>query len=68
MLLYVYDLSLGTGEPARGLFPVEDPFYSQHSSVACSSLFRLGAPQASLFCVSMSIGILVVQVLFRQPC
>lgn len=28
MLLYVYDLRLGIGEPARELFPVEDPFYS----------------------------------------
>jgi hypothetical protein len=51
------------------LLPWKDCFsYFQHFLFACYSLSRIEASQIYLFNGSISVGIVLVQVLFRQSC
>lgn len=65
MYYFRADLLLGIGHSIWRLYPGEDYFSSQNSLVAFSSLC-LGPHMISLFHVSVSVGVVLVRVLFRQ--
>lgn len=70
LLLFMFpELTIWIGQPAGVLLLGEEHFpHSQHALFACSSLCRVEAAWALPFRVSMSIGVVVVQVMFSRPC